>query len=108
VLRQTFRYAKKNLKIGFNLLWEGWHKREIKSCYANEKLLLREHVIKRGEVNDYLTPEFYSAYSLWSRVNRYGWPNGFGWIHEPASLVELVELFDTELEYLKEKKPECR
>jgi hypothetical protein len=60
-------------------------------------------VIKRGEVQDYLTPDFYAAYGLWARIKRYGWPHGAGWANEPAALVELVELFDTELELLKEK-----
>jgi len=40
---------------------------------------------------------------LWSRIKRYGWSRGQGWIRKPAGLVELVELFDTELELLKEK-----
>ena len=103
MLRQTFRSAKKNIRIGLNLIWDDWHKRELKPCYANEKLILREHAIKRGEVFDYLTPDFYEAYNLWSRIKRYGWPHGPDWIREPASLVELVELFDTELELLKER-----
>ena len=60
-------------------------------------------MIKRGEVNDYLTSEFYEAYSLWSKIKQYGWPHGPCWIREPAALVDLVELFDTELEFLKEK-----
>jgi hypothetical protein len=63
-------------------------------------------VIKRGEVCDYLTPEFFDAYSLWAKIRRYGWPHGQGWIDEPACLVELVELFDGELELLKEKDGE--
>ncbi|MCL2181027.1 MAG: hypothetical protein FWB83_07855, partial [Treponema sp.] len=94
---------KKNLRIGFGLVWDGWHERELNPYYDNEKLILREWVIKRGEVHGYLSPEFYTAYKLWSRIKRYGWPHGQGWIREPAGLVELVELFDTELELLKEK-----
>jgi len=54
-------------------------------------------------VQDYLTPEFYTAYNLWSNIRCYGWPHGPAWIYEPSALVELVELFDTELELLKEK-----
>jgi len=103
VPRHNDRRSKKNLLIGFNLIYDGWHERELKQCYANEKLILREHVIKRGEVFDYLTPEFFSAYNLWSKIKRYGWPHGSAWIDEPASLVELVELFDIELQLLKEK-----
>lgn len=52
----------------------------------------------------YLTPEFYSAYGLWAKVKRYGWPHGPAWILEPAALVELVELFDSEAELLKERR----
>ena len=95
--------AKKNLRIGFCLVWDGWHERELKPCYANEKIILRENVVKRGEVNNYLTPDFFAAYNLWGKIKRYGWPHGPAWIHEPAALVELVELFDRELELLKEK-----
>ncbi|MCL2808630.1 MAG: hypothetical protein FWD24_01050 [Treponema sp.] len=40
---------------------------------------------------------------MWSKIKRYGWPHGPAWIQEPSALVELVELFDTELELLKEK-----
>jgi len=43
------------------------------------------------------------AYNLWTKIKRYGWPHGPDWINEPAGLVELVELFDGELELLKEK-----
>ena len=103
MLRHSFGGSKKNLKIGFGLLWDGWHERELKPCYANEKLIGRDWVIKRGEVFDYLSPDFFTAYSLWSRIKQYGWPHGPDWIREPAALVELVELFDIELELLKER-----
>jgi hypothetical protein len=63
-------------------------------------------VIKRGEVYDYLSPEFYEAYGLWVKIRRYGWPHGPAWIQEPACLVELVELFDAELDILKERDRE--
>jgi len=50
------------------------------------------------------------AYNLWVKIKRYGWPHGPDWINEPAGLVELVELFDGELELLKERDEEkkCR
>ncbi|MDR0443274.1 MAG: hypothetical protein LBH44_07710 [Treponema sp.] len=54
-------------------------------------------------MQNYLTPEFYEAYNLWAKIKRYGWPHGPDWIREPAALVEMVELFDIELELLKEK-----
>jgi hypothetical protein len=41
---------------------------------------------------------------LWAKIKAYGWPRGGGWAREPAALVELVELFDGELELLKEKE----
>ena len=60
-------------------------------------------MIKRSEVQSYLTPELYEAYNLLAKIRRYGWPHGPGWIREPTALVELVELFDSELELLKER-----
>jgi hypothetical protein len=57
-------------------------------------------------VQDYLTPEFYSAYNLWAKIKRYGWPHGPDWIREPAALVEMVELFDEETALLKERDRE--
>jgi hypothetical protein len=103
VLGHGFGRAKKNLKIAFGLVWDGWHERELRSEYVNEKIVLREWVIKRGEVQNYLTPDFYAAYDLWAKIRRYGWPHGPDWINEPVALVEMVELFDTELELLKER-----
>jgi hypothetical protein len=63
-------------------------------------------VIKQGEVKKYLTPKFWTAYNLWAKIKRYGWPHGSAWADEPAAVVELVELFDAELDLLKEKDRE--
>jgi hypothetical protein len=104
--RAHIRHAKKNLQIGLSLLWDGWDKRELRREYSREKILLRDCVIKRGEVKKYLTPDFYAAYNLWAKIKRYGWPHGPDWINEPAGLVDMVELFDTELELLKERDRE--
>jgi hypothetical protein len=100
------RRAKKNLLTAFGLVWDGWHEREPRDEYANEKIVLRDRVIKRGEVNNYLTPEFYEAYGLWAKIRRWGWPHGPDWMNEPAALVDLAGLFDTELELLKERDRE--
>ncbi len=46
------------------------------------------------------------AYNLWVKIKRYGWPHGPDWMNEPAGLVDLVELFDVELDLLKERDEE--
>lgn len=58
-------------------------------------------VIKRCEVQDYLTEDFSSYYGCWSRFhNGLGLPFGDGWAKYPDSFVTIMELLNSEWEKL--------
>jgi hypothetical protein len=89
-------------------VYNGWHEITWHPLYDEEKTLIGNHIIKRKDIKGYLTPDFYSAYRLWSRIKMYGLPDGTGWLNQPAGAIELIELFDRELALLREKKPTCK
>lgn len=65
--------------------------------------------MRRKEVAAYLGPGFRYALRVWSRTKRYGLPNGSGWANEPAATMELLDLFEDELEAWKDwRKPAPR
>lgn len=52
--------------------------------------------IKRKDFNRYITEEFLTAIGTWRRIKNYGWPQGRGYLAEPRTVLEMVELFDRE------------
>jgi hypothetical protein len=63
-------------------------------------------LIARADFKNYLTDDFYRALRLYSDIKQYGLPQGRGWANEPASVMELVKLFDAEIAELKAKEKE--
>ncbi len=69
--------------------------------------MIGDHVLRRSEFREYLDSDFFTAFRLWTRCDRYGLPHGAsGWLEEPGAVIELVELFDGERDRLnlKERK----
>jgi hypothetical protein len=61
-------------------------------------VLLRDCKVRRGEIAGYLNAEFWTAFRIWKYYRRFGLPNGAGWINEPASTIEIIDLFEDERE----------
>lgn len=54
--------------------------------------------VRRGDFGKYITDDLAAAVRTWRKIKRYGWPQGKGYLSEPAAVVEIVELFDAESE----------
>ncbi len=52
--------------------------------------------IKRKEIKNYITDEFFTLVQTYKRIKQYGWPQGKGYLAEPRTLFAVVELFDRE------------
>lgn len=73
--------------------------------YDEKRELIGDYVLKRSEFKDYLDSDFFCAFNLWRKCDRYGLPQGeSGWLKEPEAVLELIELFDAERDRLDRKE----
>lgn len=85
------------MRIGLGLLYDGWHREEWHPSYDDAPLLVLGHRITRKEIRDYLTPEFYAAYTTWQRIKTFGLPHGEGWQKECETIICMTEILDQAL-----------
>ncbi|WP_162510603.1 hypothetical protein [Treponema endosymbiont of Eucomonympha sp.] len=99
--RRAHRGKKKEFRIAFGIWQAGFASLDWDAQYdeANEKICGKW--LKRREFRKYLTDEFWLALSLWADTKRYGFPSGRGWASEPAALIDLIKLFDSERDALE-------
>ena len=54
-------------------------------------------IIKRKDIQSYITPEFLGYYQSWSRFNAgLGLPWGDGWAKYPEHYIQVIQLFQNE------------
>jgi hypothetical protein len=70
--------------------------------------MIGEYVVCRRDFKDYLDNDFYTAFQIWTRSSRYGLPCSGGWLEQPGSVIELIELFDGERDRLDRKEMKTR
>ncbi len=54
--------------------------------------------IRRGDFAKYVTGELGQLCSMWKRIKNYGLPQGRGYLAEPRFVMDVVRLFDCEVE----------
>lgn len=92
----------KDLTIAFWIVISGRAGKAIPKGMEDGRIFLgkRESVvaiIKRKDIQSYLTDDFYSYYQIWSRFNSgLGLPFGGGWADYPEHLIEVLETFNNE------------
>ncbi len=57
-------------------------------------MLVGNEWVERREVPKFFNEEFWSAYRIYSRFRRFGFPYSGGWEEQPAHIVELIEAMD--------------
>lgn len=102
--RPPFGRRKKNLKIAFELVYEGWHLISWHPEYDEKKELFTFGFLRRKDFKNYLTEIFFKSFTIWSRYRKFGLPSGMGYLNEAGAIIEMLELFDGAFEVLKEKE----
>lgn len=100
------------MKIGFWLLVNGEKQAAMKAPKEAQKLQIAVGpkkpqpdafaIIKRSEIDDYLTHEFERQYKIFERFEMgFGMPRGLTWDQQPVFIMDILETFKAEYDRYK-------
>lgn len=73
--------------------------------FPNEKKLVKtsndRYVIVRKDIPGYFNELFYSSMRIWRRSEKWGLPNGKGWLYEKEDTLRIIDIFDEEFNFFQ-------
>ncbi|MFA5376861.1 MAG: hypothetical protein WC455_14015 [Dehalococcoidia bacterium] len=75
----------------------GWEDYKPKPSDKGRVMVLYGHEIERSEIPSYLVYDNQKKIEFYWKYKVFGWPYAGGWAEQPAYLLDIIELLESEL-----------